>query len=565
MKSTAGAVRGDGWLTAGSVASRRGTMRSMARAAPDDDPTAGPPPPTRTPGERRLARPPSRPLRTDRAPATTRRPAARAARARGSSRSGRVRRRLADRRARRHHVARRARSRSAPGWSSSRSSPAGSSGWRQGRGRRRDRRSDPRGRGAPRHDRLVRARPGGDVALRAERGRRPAARSTTCETFGPVVPLVRRASLGGVVERPLTARDRSRSGTPTEADHAALARLVDEWWGERRAARSCRACGSATSRRPGVGRGRDGRRSGFPSRSRARTDRRGRAPAGGRRPTGGGGASAGARERFAEDGPTRGATRVAAVWPGNRVGVRFLRRWASGRSTASGTPRAVRGAGDRRLRRRGRGPGVFELSCHPTDRELREHAAGRQLLVQQARERAPAGRRAARRRASGEELLALGVDEDVRPPERMLDELSRFSARSGPSARRRRGTAATSSCDRAVDVAHERGVHADSPMRRARGVAAISAARRPSAGRRVVARPTASPARAQLGQQPAARRRGDGEPVPEVGQALADQAFGRVDQEHRRFEAALALDEVRLLPGVLEVVAGVRLVRDDVR
>ena len=50
----------------------------------------------------------------------------------------------------------------------------------------------------------------------------------------------------------------------------------------------------------------------------------------------------------------------------------------------------------------------------------------------------------------------------------------------------------------------------------------------------------------------------------EVGQALADQALRRVDQQDRRLEAAGAVDELGLLPGVLEVVARVRLVGDRV-
>ena len=51
-----------------------------------------------------------------------------------------------------------------------------------------------------------------------------------------------------------------------------------------------------------------------------------------------------------------------------------------------------------------------------------------------------------------------------------------------------------------------------------------------------------------------------GEHATEVGEALADQALGGVDQEHARLQPGLALDEVGLLPGVLEVVARVRLV-----
>src|SRR5581483_11564444 len=53
------------------------------------------------------------------------------------------------------------------------------------------------------------------------------------------------------------------------------------------------------------------------------------------------------------------------------------------------------------------------------------------------------------------------------------------------------------------------------------------------------------------------------EPPTEVGQALADDALRRVQEKDRRLEAAAALDEVGLLPGVLEVVARVRLVGDE--
>ena len=54
------------------------------------------------------------------------------------------------------------------------------------------------------------------------------------------------------------------------------------------------------------------------------------------------------------------------------------------------------------------------------------------------------------------------------------------------------------------------------------------------------------------------------EVATEIGQSLADQALGRVDQEDRSLEAAAPLDEVHLLPGVLEVMTGERLVGDHV-
>ena len=55
------------------------------------------------------------------------------------------------------------------------------------------------------------------------------------------------------------------------------------------------------------------------------------------------------------------------------------------------------------------------------------------------------------------------------------------------------------------------------------------------------------------------------EPDAEVGQALADEALGRVDEQDRGLEAALPVDQVGLLPGVLEVVARVGLVGDRCR
>ena len=92
----------------------------------------------------------------------------------------------------------------------------------------------------------------------------------------------------------------------------------------------------------------------------------------------------------------------------------------------------------------------------------------------------------------------------------------------------------------------------------------IAAAR--SAVARVVA-PIRGDARArpleQLDEEVDPRRRRGGEPHAEVGQALADEALGRVDEQDRRLEAAAAVDQLGFLRGVLEVVAGVRLVGDQ--
>ena len=56
-----------------------------------------------------------------------------------------------------------------------------------------------------------------------------------------------------------------------------------------------------------------------------------------------------------------------------------------------------------------------------------------------------------------------------------------------------------------------------------------------------------------------------GEPDAEVGEALADEALGRIDEQDRGLEAALRVDQVGLLPGMLEVVARVGLVGDQCR
>ncbi len=57
---------------------------------------------------------------------------------------------------------------------------------------------------------------------------------------------------------------------------------------------------------------------------------------------------------------------------------------------------------------------------------------------------------------------------------------------------------------------------------------------------------------------------GRGEPVAEVGETLAQQALRRVDEQDARLESPEAIDQVGLLPRVLEVVAGERFVGDRV-
>ena len=114
-----------------------------------------------------------------------------------------------------------------------------------------------------------------------------------------------------------------------------------------------------------------------------------------------------------------------------------------------------------------------------------------------------------------------------------------------------------------VGVAQERRVAPDRAERVAR---ASSRATERSAASRAAAGSVAigSPARSKSSTSRSTRSSaGDGEPDAEVGQALADEALGRVDQEDRRLEPAGAIDEVGLLPGVLEVVARIRLVGDQ--
>ena len=101
---------------------------------------------------------------------------------------------------------------------------------------------------------------------------------------------------------------------------------------------------------------------------------------------------------------------------------------------------------------------------------------------------------------------------------------------------------------------------------RARRAAAMSATVRSAASRAATgSAATASPARSYSStSRPARSSSGAANPIAEVGQPLADQALRRVDQQDRGLEAAEAVDEDRLLPRVLEVVARVRLVGDRV-
>ena len=72
------------------------------------------------------------------------------------------------------------------------------------------------------------------------------------------------------------------------------------------------------------------------------------------------------------------------------------------------------------------------------------------------------------------------------------------------------------------------------------------------------------PARSRISTRRSTRSgRRSGEADAQVGQSLADEALGRVDQEDRRLEATGPIHELGLLPGVLEMVTGVRLVGDQ--
>ena len=128
-----------------------------------------------------------------------------------------------------------------------------------------------------------------------------------------------------MVDRPLTPPD-FRLRRPTEADHVRLVRLVPEWWGEKRPALprlwlrqfagTSRVVETAEGRLIGVG-------IGFASQDEAT---RGVillvAVGAGQRRHGLG--TAVAREIEGALGE-RGATTIEAlVWPGNRIGVRFL-------------------------------------------------------------------------------------------------------------------------------------------------------------------------------------------------------------------------------------------------
>ena len=116
---------------------------------------------------------------------------------------------------------------------------------------------------------------------------------------------------------------------------------------------------------------------------------------------------------------------------------------------------------------------------------------------------------------------------------------------------------------RAVGMPHERGVDANRrqppPRRTHRDRALGGLAGGATVGRDRQARPVV-----QLDEQVGLLVGRRGERVAQVREAFADQALGGVDEQDAGLEPPAAIDEVGLLPGVLEVVARERLVRDRV-
>lgn len=82
-------------------------------------------------------------------------------------------------------------------------------------------------------------------------------------------------------------------------------------------------------------------------------------------------------------------------------------------------------------------------------------------------------------------------------------------------------------------------------------------------GRDRVAAPGQAGPLKQLDEEARLVRRRHGEAAAEIGQALADQAFGRVDQEDAGLEAVILPNEPGLLQGVLQMMARIGLVGED--
>ena len=233
-------------------------------------------------------------------------------------------------------------------------------------------------------------------------------------------------------------------------------------------------------------------------------------------------------ERFFEDMRGRGVRRVGAVtWPGNRSPSRSTGRWGSGRPRARDAE-PVRDSRLPRLRRRRRRPGRVQpgdltaagVSC---SRRRRPKRAGR----------SDSGTASSQRL---EQRLAFGVDEDVGPPQRVLDELEPLGGHRGRVAPDVPQIGEGLVVGAALDVAQEGGV-AGARAQDPRGAAMAtrsSAASRAAAGSAASGRPARS---IQLDEELDAFGGGDHEPFAEVRQALADQALGRVDEQDRGLEA----------------------------
>ena len=72
------------------------------------------------------------------------------------------------------------------------------------------------------------------------------------------------------------------------------------------------------------------------------------------------------------------------------------------------------------------------------------------------------------------------------------------------------------------------------------------------------------PARSQMPANSSCQRASSSdEAAAQLGQALADEGLGRVDELDGRLGAALFAHQPLLLPGVLQVVAGKRFVREQ--
>ena len=156
-----------------------------------------------------------------------------------------------------------------------------------------------------------------------------------------------------------------------------------------------------------------------------------------------------------------------------------------------------------------------------------------------------------------EQSLALGVDEDIRPPQRVLDELELFLRASCGHAADVAEVRGDLVVRPALGVAEERGVAADRAQSRAvnldrRGTFGGGAGRRRRPG---------GQARSleELDEQIGPVGRWRDEAFAEIGEALTDEAFRGVDEEERRLEevplAAYcpACAAERVLPSVLEL------------